>query len=534
MRFELVFRMAVAVGLMSVAQSLVFAPHSHACVMSRDPRASFFSSYSADRDGSYSELRAEEPRVATIGRCQSSAGKFLMFALPLRFTKLSSDVRDRSYDGKLVEDGCRIEDSLLSRSLSFSEKQAVFADQFRVLRSCLSLSIKELQGKPLVFSESQAQCQMKAVSPSEVQAEGALCFLSAMPYYQLSVELKINPSCRNREFLKAQGLGPKDIELGVDAYVAGDDSGFSSNLDPIGGNRARYTLLPGGELLPLSGDSRDPQLQWPSVYSVEAHQGSIQLRPMGPGRTSLDLGYLVDNFGSSRCRDGLCSSSADFSQTLAGEVDLLEVLPGGKRRMVDSWIYGNIVPAQWQGILKSPQRIIEGGNLSEQGRFEIRTRMVDPTVDYELWLEKLPQFLIELRSSQGTAGIDVMPVLRTLSELVPLFPVPDLPFLSGEGADQAIQSALAVLNSSKRNSDWPPYYGLFCEQATGVCRKTGRDKVLLELVTQFSTDGLNEDGTLKLKDFVVTRESRYFKSYRKNVKALPSVQCDVPTRRGMR
>ncbi len=506
--------------------SASFGMQARACTMSHDSRTSYFSTIepAGGTNGMFVDMAIRERRPTLIDRCQANSGKFLMLALGSRTTRLHSDARDRSYDGTLIDDQCSLSHPLIPRILNFSQKEAYFKQQFQHLRSCTDLIVTELNGRPLLYPEDQKNCKVTPLGTGKIQMRGDACFLKIQPYYSLAVGVQIRPECHDRESLLAKKLNPRDLDLALDAYVAGDDSGMSTELDAIGSSQVRYVLSPPSTLLPLT-EYLAPELpRFPATTVADIHMGPLRIRPVSEGRTEIMLSLNVDNYGKIKCAGGFCASEADFTQTVAGEARLYEITPR-KRVLVDSWMYGNTLPAQWQGILHGLPYVSEGTEIKKNARYELEFTVTDPSEEWELFMTQLPQYLIDLKKTEGTAGIDVIAPLSSFSHLVPLQSIASLPQLSGQDISQVMQKAIDLLQSFKISPDWPPFYTRWCETASGKCRGRGRDKFLLKLTTAFSAKGLNEDGTLHLQDFTVRRESPVFNSYQRSVHELPGVRC---------
>ncbi len=514
-------RLAVRTALAIAAATAVPA---FACTMTKDARLNYFSAYETGVQRIFIEGNIRAQRPSLVDRCQASAGRFLMLTLALRSTKINSDVRDKSHDGQLVDDGCRLRDAPLAADPGFEARKSFFGEQFRTLRACTRVQVTELNGRPLVYPEDQKTCRVKRLGPDKIELEGDLCFLEILPYYNLAVATAQVEGCARRETLRAGGLHPKDIDASLDVYVAADASGLSTDLDQIGSTRVRYSLLPGSDLLSLSDDLGTEAPRWPSVYTTELHQGPISLRPLGEGRTQLNLGLIGANEMATRCQAGLCTSPADFFQTVAGEVEFAEILPSGKREFLDTWSYGNSIAPRWRGVLRGHTHILEGLDLRPGRRYEVSVDVIDPTEDYQIFLSGVQQMLIDLKSVLGTAGLDVIAPLNVISDLVPLQAIAALPQLSGGDIETELQKAIERLYNFTPPQHWPPYYESVCEASSGRCRVTGKDKSLLKLTTSFRVRGVGDDGTYQLDDFRMQRASKYFRTYDRRG-ALPSVEC---------
>jgi len=496
---------------------------SVACEMSKDQRINYFSSYESHGQGYFLDRARDSIRPAHISKCQSSSGQFLMLSLGLKSSQLNSDVRDKSYDGSLVADRCSLKNSPFLRNRSSDDRKSYFDKQFHHLRSCYFLQVSELNGRDLVFPEIQKFCKVTHLTRSTAKLEGDACFLQIQPYYQLAVGVGQNPACAVKEELVSMNLHPKDLDLSLDAFVAGDASGLSTQLEPIGAQPIRAILTPDSTLLELSPDQGTQVPRFPSTYSVELHQGPLVIRSLGEDRTHWDIQLAASNFLEAKCNGAFCASPSDFSQSAIGMVTLKEL---EKLKILDEWIVGSYAPADWQGILKGMHHVSEGVHLKIGKKYQIDVEVVDPTIDYSMWLSALPQLLIDLRDANGVAGIDIFSPLSSLQSLISIPEVAALPTLTGGELTLELDKAIERLKDLRMGFDWPPFYEKFCEQRSGKCRKTDSDKYLLRLSTQFKVTSLNEENIFEISEIKVKRQSPYFLNYERSIQSFPQVECE--------
>jgi hypothetical protein len=500
------------------------------CKMSRDPKFNYFASFEANAIGTFGEGSNLNFAPSTIERCQQDAGQFLMISLGVRRTNLFSDTADISFDGKITDAQCKIKNSFLKNAPDFAESQNFLSEQYKALRSCTYLEIYDLGGKPLVFNNQQAHCTLTTLPGNIVKAEGDYCFFRIQPNNRFAIGTVIRPECKDEAFLKANHINPQDIEASLNTYIVGDDTGTSEDVNPIGSSRVRLYIAPSTQQLALTEENGPENPRFPTEYTAEIHMGEFKLRG-SLGNYVSDLSLLVDNRSPRVCKNGFCTSPSDFDLPVVGEAELQQLNPNGTHTFIDSWWHAGIAPARWQGLMKSAQHNLNEVEFKPGTRYSLTVTFVDPYEDFSLFLKGMEQLLIDLRGMQGTAGIDSIMPIPSLTELVGLPPLESLPALRSPDMSAEMDRILETMNKLGQDRQWPSYYDHVCDSTRATCIRSGKAKYFLKLTTEFTVAGIDEQNSqVLLKDITVTRESPQFENYRKAIQEFPKVVCgeDAP------
>jgi hypothetical protein len=512
--------------ILMAALSLMLGEAAFAtCKMSRDPKFNYYISPENQTVGMFTEGGNLNQSPTVVERCQSDAGSFLMVSLGVRRPGLNSDTSDVSFDGKLSDSQCRINNSFSRNPISFLETAGLVRDQHRILRTCTYLQIYDLDGRPLNFKNVSPSCRITTLDNNIVRAEGDYCFFRLQAASRFAISAIVKPECRDPDFLKANHINPQDIEASLNTYVTGDDTGMSSDVTPIGATKVRLYIAPYSNHLNLSDDFGPDVPRFPSDYGAEIHMGGMKIRG-SLGNYVMDMSLQVDNIMQRTCKNGFCTSPADFDIPVVGEVELNEVKAGGKMNYIDGWWHAGLVPARWQGLLRTAQHNLNEVEFKPGRRYSMTVTFIDPYEDFALFRKGMQQLLIDLRGVQGTAGIDSIQPLSSLGELIGLPNLENLPTLSSPDMSAELGRIIETLQRMGQDRQWPYYYDRICDSRRASCIVAGKQKYFLKLTTEFTVDGQDDDNMeLRVRDIVVKRDSPKFENYTRRVQELPGVVC---------
>lgn len=497
------------------------------CKMSRDPKMNYFISTESKALGMFSEA-AESPRApSVIERCQLDSGKFLMLSLGVRRPTLNSDVADVSFDGKLTDTKCSIDNSFLKEQPNYSERSKIVEQQHKVLRTCTYLQIFDLDNKPIEFQPEQKNCTITRMPTGSLKAEGDLCFVRIRPINRFAVSTVVKDECRDANFLKANNIAPQDIEAALNAYVVGDASGISTDVEPIGSTKTRLYIAPHSKLLNLSDDFGPENPRFPTEFNADVHMGELKIR--GSKETfTVDMSLLVNNRSKRSCYQGLCASPSDFDVPVVGQVELYEIQKSGKENYIDAWWHAGLVNPNWQGLMKSGPHVLNETELKSGTHYRMTVTFVDPAEDFTLFIKDIQQMTIDLKGLQGTAGLDSIAPIMALTSLVGLAPMENLPSMSSPNMEVEMERILKTLQKFGQDRQWPSYYDDVCNSSRASCVKAGKSKFYSKLTLDFTMGEFNtETGSWDLNNYIAKRESSVFGSYNMKLKALPTVACEV-------
>lgn len=507
---------------------LLGAGEAFACRASRDLKHNFVVNFEEEPsirvygDGTGSTLLPQ-----TIDKCTESAGQFLMLSKGIYMPTLVSDVADISLDGEIPKDNiCRIENPLFAWPLVHDQKQDLVRRQHRFLKECGFITVAELNGRPLRYNARQQFCKVTNRGPSMVQLEGDYCFLQINPSYNLAITLGLNPSCATPERMKELGLEFGDIEATLNSYVTGDASGMSTEVDPIGSSRYRFTLQSPQNLIKLSEDLGPEAPRFPDTYNAEMNMGDLQFRPSGEERMDLDMYLSVDNMSPLQCQGGLCTSPSSYNIPVAAEVEIFHLDARGKAQFVDGWATATLAQGSWKGLIRLPQQSIDGLSMKAGERYRVVVTMVDPHDDFYIYLTRAEQFLIDLKGANGVAGLDDIPSLQALRNLTGTPDLAGLPSITSNDLNSEIESSLSYFKKLGATRLWPNHYSRLCDPSHGVCFEAGKQKFWNRFTTEFTVGGMNSSNLVDLKEIRVIKESPKGIVMSKTVQTLPRYSCE--------
>ncbi|QDK37259.1 hypothetical protein [Bdellovibrio sp. NC01] len=497
------------------------------CKMSRDPKMNFAISTETQSITGFGEAADTPQAPSVIERCQTDSGKYLMFSLGVRRPTLNSDVADVSFDGQLIDTKCSVANSFLKDQPDYQERAQVIDKQYKALRACTFLQIYDLDNKPIDFTPSQDHCQISRQQNGTLKMEGDYCFLRIRPNNRFAVTTIIKDECRNAAYMSAHGIEPQDIEASLNAYVVGDASGISTDVDPIGATKTRIYIAPHSKLLKLSEDFGAETPRFPTEFNADVHMGELKIR--GANETfTVDMSLLVDNRSKKSCYNGMCASPSDFDVPVVGEVELSEVRRDGTLNYMDSWWHAGLANPRWMGLMKSGPHILNETELKPGMRYHMTVTFVDPLEDFTLFTKDIQQMVIDLKTLQGTAGLDVITPLASLGNLTGLVGLDNLPSMSSPNMDTEMERILKTLEKLGKDRNWPSYFDDICNSSRASCVKAGKSKFYSKLSVEFTIGELDpNEGIWTLKDYVVKRESPVFGNYTTRPEALPTVTCEA-------
>lgn len=509
--------------LTSSAVLFGFILQAQACKMSRDQKFNYFINGSANYSGMFWEGKSTIFTPTVIEKCQQSAGQYLMLSLGVRFPTLVSETSDISFDGKIQEGICSLKDAPKPVQ-SFDEKKQIFASNHAFLRKCTHLEVYDLDNRPIQFKPNQVACQIRSIGNGTFRLDGDFCFLKINPANRFVVSITINDECKSEAYLKQNGFEAQDVEAALNAYVAGDDSGTSTELDPLGTSRARVYIQPKAGTLPLTEDDDVRTPRFPTIYAPDIHMGGLKLA--GSGQTwTLDMSLFVDNRTDKVCTQGVCTRISNFNVPVVGEANFYSV-KGAKRELLDSWWHAGIAVANWQGLLTGISKNINEVEFKVGDKYSLEVVFVDPFEDYTLFAMAFQQFLIDLKAVEGTAGIDVIQSLQGLANLSGLSPLRALPNLSSGDFTAELDRVLLALSGLNKDRQWPAYYEKICNPVLKNCIAAGKSKYFAKIRADFEVAGFDEmDGSVQFKNVRIARDSKVADSYEKSVTGFTRQTC---------
>jgi hypothetical protein len=503
------------------------ADGAHACEVSRQPPRFYAVSPELHTLRPYSYLsphRAEQGLGTVISHCEESAGRYLQLNLGIKQNKPLSSASDIVLDGTMVNDGCRVENSHLSRERPWTERAALGAAAFRAAQKCLLLDVVELGAQPLQVAPSPL-CRATRMAPHEYRFEGSFCFLKVNARTEVLVTPELKESCYDPAYLAKEGIERQDLDVAVNFWVAGDASGRSLQLDGIGKSEYRFTFEEPTR-------SEDRPIAWSPIWHAEVHFGAVKIRKQPDGQF-LSLSLEVDHRARALRSGGTTSDPSAFAAPVAAEVHLAEVSGNGNSaNVLATWQFGAVAQPRWIGLLEDPlEKWIEADTLVNGREYELRTLFRDPREDFEFYRTGIPQRLIELKSQMNQipglgewTGIGTLPDLSHFSELGQLPPMT----VENGAINSSVDLAQQALEKLAPNFLFPPLYEKWCDGESGRCLSlAGKgSQVLREIVVRFVLDAdpeVPQGSTVRL---LSVKESNIFGDRRSFLRpAMPSYSC---------
>lgn len=513
----------VKVIVLSCAALCTLILQAEACKMSRDQKFNYFVNSSANYSGMFWEGRSTVFAPTVIEKCQQSVGQYLMLSLGVRVPTTMSETSDISFDGKIQQGICKVQDAPLPLQ-SFDEKKLIFEKNHKILRQCTHLQVYDLENRPIQFKPDQTACKIRSIGNGIFRLDGDFCFLKIGTANRFVVSVTVNDECKSEKFLKDNNIEAQDLEAALNAYTVGDDSGSSTEIDPLGSSRVRLYFQPKAGSIPLTDDEDTRSPRFPTVYAPDIHMGALKLQ--GSGQTwTMDMSLFVDNRTDNLCTNGQCHRVSNFNVPIVGEANLYSVR-NGKRNLIDSWWHAGVATANWQGLLTGISKNINEVEFKVGDKYSIETIFIDPFEDYTLFAMSFQQFLIDLKSTEGTAGIDVIQSMKGLQNLAGLSPLRNLPNLTSGDFTAELDRVLLALSGLNKDRQWPAYYDKVCSPLLKSCVTPGKVKYFMKVRADFEIAGFDEmDGSAQFKNIKISRDSKVSNSYENEVKSFPKQSC---------
>ncbi len=514
--------LCMSLGLILIAPSLSNAQ----CKMSKPGSADFFYSPETNNTGHFGTGTDLGPAPVLIDRCQQDSGKYLLLTTGIVRPSIISDTSQIIVDGKMEPSQCSVTDVYNDTPQTDLDGINFTSAQLKALRTCTYISVQDEQRAPIEF-RPQSLCKITREEGGILRLEGTLCFLRIRPNNRFAVSMTLKQECKSQAYLNQNGISPQDLNIALNAYVTGDDSGLSTDVTPIGSVPNRIYIQPPTGLLPLNEDYGLETPRFVSDYAGDVQMGQVQIS--GQDLTFHIEPYVYFNNNAPQvCKNGICSSPSNFNQPLTGEFELREVLNNqGQTRFIDGWWGGTIVKPHWQGLLRLKGHAVEEYEIKEGRRYQLTMTLIDPTEDFYIFISDYTQFLINLNDILGTAGIDSLVGIGGLSGLggIPGMPViPGLP--SSTDLSTTINQVVKALQKLGKARDWPGYYDRVCSLDYKNCMVAGKNKYFVKLTTEFTLGPTDPNtGTYTLKNVVVKRDSPIMEKYSRSLSKLPEVKC---------
>ena len=142
-------------------------------------------------------------------------------------------------------------------------------------------------------------------------------------------------------------------------------------------------------------------------------------------------------------------------------------------------------------------RYLDSNLLTIGRKYAIEMTMVEPDEDYSLFVDNIPQLLINLNLKSGVPGADQIQELGSLTEFSGLNFIKGFGGLSSGDWKQQLDAAIAEISRSRNTRHWPAYFKKTCLGKSGICFNRRQVKYFKKIGAKFTLgkmmDGENHE-----------------------------------------
>ncbi|MEH0861864.1 hypothetical protein [Halobacteriovorax sp. DPLXC-1] len=429
--------------------------------------------------------------------------KYLMISLGLENFLLTDQFMSYSINDLITynsNDYCKIENSPIQKDTTKSYRHERLKQRRKVLNKCISIKITDKSEKGLDIPLRQPGCAVKKIDKNTASIYGYYCFVKPHIDSSISYEVNVNKQCENDNYYKSQKMYQSDILGLVQIYSTGDASGTSGDLESLKSIKFRYSTNPNSNLINTTINDRykDPRIPvWPSTWSVNNLNLS---KPIFNSYINNTANLFVPIFASNQCKrtcnDGLCTSPCDYTQPLAAEFVLYELLEDGKKEYLSSWYDGGIIPAQWTGLVTGTGKNLSKKFFSERRKYQIKANFNDQEFNYLMYKGKIKNIL-KLRPTsipdmpQNGGSLPDIPSFGKATSYQPLPDYPEFKEINFTGGNHTtVMSTINSISYFFNSYIWPPYVNDYCFENSCVLKKNHDYNITLNFEIKYDE---NED-----------------------------------------
>lgn len=526
------------IAILFIAYALLFAPSINAC----EPVAPAHMGIAVDLDSGLELFynnktqHSQRPSISLDG-CQSTARdrKFLMVGVAQENPILTNETQ-----GFVLNEIFEVYQCSIKNAPEFQTTQSSMDRYLRLLErrtflnNCLQIQVTDFSPAGIRYPEVQPSCQIERVSESSVNFTGAYCFFEPHQTSTYSIHAQIKQECRDpkqiSKLFEAE-VTLEDFSLLLNTYIAGDASGKSPDLTAKSVTNLRISYNPINNMIPVSENFGEERPRWPSNWHASnVHFGPLTIENSDRNYDKIKLPFLVDSRCERVCQGDFCSSACDYSQPLAAELALYEVVKG-KDEFIRQWYDGGVVPAQFQGFIHGLGMEIPKNVFEEGKTYKIKAQFMNPSYEFAFFAGRVAR-IIGLRTNHigelsRNSRINQIPRISVIEdhELIPQVPrIRSLNFEYRPFGD--FTQVLTRFRSHLHNAFWPPSLEKMCSANNERCAPV--DTTAIELELEFKIDRAFGNEFI-LKDMKETRRSKldqmtYVKRSRQSQ---PALECTI-------
>jgi len=475
------------------------------------------------------EIKDKTPGLL-INRCKEDGlrRRYLMLGHgPIEYGTRISNLTS-SFTDTTAKMSCSIKGADDFADFSQDVRQAFFSQRRDFINKCVYGTIKDFGSRKLSF-RNQELCKITRKGNNSAFFEGQICYFKIAPDSEFVVTYRIKDECTDAKTLASFGIEPQEINtlvtVATTKKMVSEGRSFDSEL--IGTKIVNFLIDAPSENLNLSDDWGLNVPQYPSRYDLpNVELSNLMISDFG-NTSNVTMEWVASNICKQKvCKDGVCTSSCNYSKPLFGEVELFEVIKG-KKEFLSSWTEGHIVPAKWQGVLSAQPKFFTDLQFKKGSKYVIEVKFYDPKFDYTQFNKSIGSQFKPILGIPNTnfginlaQGIPVMHGVNNFSFIENLNMVNS--YMSGRALGTLIDGE--GINTMSKFSYWPPLYTEGCDLSGKKCREFS-NKPYLTLGMSFTPEENLENPTdLKITNVKTYRNSAIIKNIQFK-KHTPSLEC---------
>lgn len=349
-----------------------------ACVFSREAKPSLHVDPWASEDRRLQRFGAtENSDEVTIQSCKGVTDQYIALVLGNRESSLASDSGNIVIESQLGQERCDFSAGIkkIPWLMTQKEREATIQSRLKTLRSCVSLSVISLNGRPLVLG-NHPRCEWTTTGPNAYIARGSTCTFKVESSTAVAVKPLIEPSCLTPKRFESGELSSADLTTAIQAFVTSDAKAASSE-SLIGTSSRRIVFAPTPNIVSFDEESI---LRFPKTLDLKIQPVSLDLstqRSKDEVNSYVSIQMMVRNQGS---------KASSYPVPLAAETELLELsnAPDGsvRTKTVATWTTfasgQTLVPADWSGLFVTDRAEVTDFAFKHGRRYRILLKYFHP------------------------------------------------------------------------------------------------------------------------------------------------------------
>jgi len=457
----------------------------------------------------------------------SDSNKYLMISFGPQNQELTDRIKAYDIANRYRDSGCLIQNSPFEKTQSFNDRKKYLEKKWHLIKSCMNIIVSDEGEETLNYPEKQPGCNYKVLSKNKISFNGGFCFFRPAQLSQYKIEFQMNENCLESEGLKKLNINVFDFQSVLNFYAAKDPTGDSIDLTSLSSIPLRFTISPNENILPVSDIATSGEPEFPANYFLpETHLGLPEAEVSKHGFVKLRVPLWVDNKCEEKCFDGFCQGVCDYTQPLAGSINLFDISEEKNNELDTSWFQGGIVLPRYQGEISGRKFEISDQFFKVGKTYKVLMNFNDPKFDFEDFKKEYQRKIQRNQESLGPISSSSIPTIPSIRTVETTASVPEMVRIEGINfktkLNDSFQDLLKSFSGFFQNSFWPPFYKKVCDSM--ICLPDGEN--LMTLTQIFKVRGFNED-TKKFQIEVLNleRKSNLLETYKKTSPAMPFIFC---------